>query len=79
MKIGYSTNEYGTLVSCHRCNTCGRYFTVCPHNRGQHYDDCLADTCASYDESRDVDKMFDGGADIIRLPNAWPPSEECDA
>jgi hypothetical protein len=61
--IGYTTNEYGTKVSSHRCDTCGRDFTVCPaafpEERG--WENCMAATCASYDRSRDVDRMLETG------------------
>jgi hypothetical protein len=63
-----TTNEYGTVVSFHRCSACGGEFTVCPPAGPLFGSDCLADTCSSYDISRDVDMFFEPAyeAGIIR-------------
>lgn len=59
--LGPSTNDYGTAISVHRCDSCGRTFTVCPAVRGDApgWDGCMSTTCESYDESRDADKLFE--------------------
>lgn len=66
MHTGFSTNEYGTRISIHVCETCGRIFTVCPaaEEDAKGWDDCLTPTCSSYDPDRDVDKLFEDGDPI---------------
>lgn len=61
MKIGMSRNECGTLISLHRCETCGKEFTLCParSDDAPGWENCLARDCASYDEARDADRLFD--------------------
>jgi hypothetical protein len=60
MKIGTRMNDYGTLVSLHRCGSCGSEFTVCPPvPDGQEWGGCQAEGCASYDKRRDADRLFD--------------------
>ncbi len=67
MRTGFATNEYGTVVSVHVCDTCGRGFTLCPADRdGLFGGDCLAYGCASYDESRDIDRVWDGVQSFVR-------------
>ena len=64
MRISETTNEYGTPVVEYRCETCGDLFTICPAPPPENDDQwtgCQAPECASYDESRDVDKWFDEG------------------
>lgn len=74
-KIRNDVNEFGSPVSVHLCAACGDEFTVCPP-ADENFGGCLAPGCASYDPARDVDKLFDEGSDaIVRLPNAWPPSQ----
>lgn len=66
MKIGYSTNRYGTRVSTHICDACKSAYTVCP---AVDTDDpmktmnrfCTASKCSSYNEDCDVDRLFDEG------------------
>ena len=53
MKTGEHTNEHGVRVTEHICDTCGVEFTVCPGVDG--WDDCLAESCLSYDPEREVD------------------------
>ena len=57
--IGEGVNEYGTPVTIHKCDTCGDQFSVCPaaptETRDQ-WDECLADTCDSYDLIRDAER-----------------------
>jgi hypothetical protein len=60
--LGYTTNEYGTRVSKHKCDACGQEYTVCPpcfpeENRNV----CQAKSCPSYDPACDVDAMFERG------------------
>lgn len=60
MKIGTCMNEYGALVSLHRCPGCGCEFTVCPPvPDGQDWGGCQAETCSTYDKNRDVDRLID--------------------
>jgi len=62
MLIEISVNQYGTAVSEHICNTCGRPFTLTPSQAGKEgWDNCLDITCDSYDESRDADLLFEQG------------------
>ena len=62
MYMGIGLNDYGTTVSQHICDTCGGAFTVCPaqDSEGHEYDNCLAETCESYDPARDIDKVWEG-------------------
>lgn len=71
MHLGYDKNAYGTLISKHRCDTCGTEFSLCPavppEKKG--WENCLAPKCASYDVSRDVDKMLESGeVELVRTP-----------
>lgn len=52
-----AVNMHGTPVQVGVCKFCGRPFTVCPEP-DEPYDECLAEDCASYDPSRDADKIF---------------------
>lgn len=54
-------NEYGMVISVHKCKTCDRQFTVCPPIPVgvSGWDECLADDCASYDRARDADRFFE--------------------
>lgn len=64
MYLGLSTNEYGTPVSRHICDTCGKEYTVCPAippKRAADWDGCLSVHCPTYDMSRDADLLFDMG------------------
>lgn len=68
--LGFTKNEYGHTVTRHRCTTCGDEFTMCPPikpDRLHMWEGCLAVGCDSYDPRRDVDKLWDNGADIIRI------------
>ena len=57
-----AVNEYGTRVMVTRCKTCGGEFTVCPvPDNPEIWQHCMSETCASYDEARDADKLFDMG------------------
>lgn len=69
MFVGYDNNQYGTKVSVHICDTCGDKFTVCPAVGDKpSWENCLRPECASYDPSRDADKLF--GDDGKILPNS---------
>lgn len=64
MHLGYTYNEYGTLVSKHKCDTCGDVFTLCPpvspeevETKG--WQNCLATHCPSYNIKRDIDLFWD--------------------
>lgn len=63
-----TTNEYGTPVSAHVCQTCGAEFTVCPpvDDGRPGWDNCLAPECPSYDVTRDADLMFEIEPGLIR-------------
>lgn len=63
MFVGNAFNAQGVLVSLHRCDTCGREFTVCPpiaesevEEKG--WENCLDPSCESYDPMRDVDLLM---------------------
>ena len=61
------TNEYGTPISEHLCETCFTTFTLCParpNDKG--WKNCLGIECPSYDSKRDIDKYFekDGTVEI---------------
>lgn len=58
IRIGESHNEYGTTVSVHLCFGCGAEFVVCPP-AGDRWGGCLAESCPTYDSSRDIDKHWD--------------------
>lgn len=67
-KIGESTNKFGTPISVHTCDDCGRQFTVCP-TAGDDWGGCQADTCRSYDFNRDADRLFERGDErIVKVP-----------
>ena len=61
MRLGTALNEYGTPVGVHRCDSCSRWFTVCPDDTSAdaQWAGCLAETCDTYDVTRDVDLMFE--------------------
>ena len=61
MRTGESVNEFGTPVSTHVCDTCGEPFTLCPAQGEDKpgWENCLAETCPSYDLSRDIDLAWD--------------------
>lgn len=70
MKIRNDFNEYGTPISVHICEFCGREFEVCPAVKDENLDGwrgCLSPKCDSYDPERDVDKMLESG-DIALFP-----------
>ena len=57
-----AVNEYGVRVAAQRCKTCGAEFTVCPvPDDLTDWEHCMSENCASYDERRDADKLFDAG------------------
>lgn len=58
---GYSFNEFGTKVSEHICDSCGRYFNICPavSQDKEGFENCMDVACESYDAQRDADKLFD--------------------
>jgi len=65
MHRGFSRNEYGTKISLHTCNDCGADFSLCP---AQERDDtCGHPECSSYDESRDVEKLLENGAELKKV------------
>jgi len=63
MRVGESTNEFGTPISVHVCDACGGRFTCCPAipAGNPHWENCLAVTCPSYDITRDIDLAWDLG------------------
>lgn len=57
-----AVNEFGVRILIRRCKTCKTKFTVCPApDSAKEWDHCLSEDCDSYDETRDVDKLFDAG------------------
>lgn len=82
MHIGYTRNEYGTLVSKHRCDTCGEEFTLCPavSSKDEGWENCLSPTCSSYSPDRDLDDvieegvatLLDGDGNIVHVYNETP-------
>lgn len=59
-RIGLGLNSYGKVVSIHRCRSCGNVFSVVPPVTDEEFGDgCLAETCATYDLSRDIDLLWD--------------------
>lgn len=70
MKTGETTNEHGTPVSTHKCDTCGQEYTVCPaipdDKRG--WESCMARECESYDPERDIDVLFASDAELAEMP-----------
>lgn len=78
MKSGNSVNEYGTPVSAHICEFCGREFTVCPPAKDEllkYWRGCLAPECESYDPQRDVAYLLES-CQIKGLEKGDPPEEE---
>ena len=64
---GDMVNEYGTKVYATNCETCGRFYSICPYpEKGteHRWNNCLAPECGSYDKDRDVDLMLDNGLEI---------------
>lgn len=64
MHLGFGTNDFGTKVSKHRCDACGKYYTVCPAipvEKAKDWDGCMSTSCETYDMSRDADLLFDMG------------------
>ncbi len=72
MYIGTDLNDYGTVISQHICDTCGDAFTVCPAQdpEGHAYNNCLAETCESYDPARDIDKAWDNSEGAVAAVKA---------
>ena len=74
-KIGQEFNEYGTLVTRFKCETCGNEFTVCPAvppDKEDDWRDCLSEECESYDPTRDADKLFDSNPEAIERRQVRP-------
>jgi hypothetical protein len=67
--LGYSLNEYGTLVSRHTCDTCGVEFQIIPGvpPTNKNFNNCLVKPCPSYDEERDVDLMMGHGMPLLEM------------
>lgn len=65
MKTGEFANEHGTQTSRHICDTCGVEFTITPAaDKG--FENCLAESCPSYDPHRDIEPLFMSDAEIAR-------------
>ena len=56
---GIGINEFGSPISEHVCDVCDDSFTVCPPALGDGWDNCLSESCPSYDEDRDAGRLFD--------------------
>lgn len=74
MWIAYDTNEYGTKISRHVCDTCGEPFTLCPAQEptAPGWENCMMPWCDSYDPERDVDRLFADNPDLT-LERRPPP------
>lgn len=57
MRVGTTTNEHGTPVAQHICDTCGQPFGVIPADANYGGSCCIA-PCPSYDIERDVDYLM---------------------
>lgn len=69
MRLATTTNEYDVPVAHYRCATCGALYTITPApEQDEHWDNCLAPECASYDPSRDIDKWFEDGGRVRAIP-----------
>lgn len=72
MKTGETLNDYGTVVSVHTCDTCGKKYTVCPAvdkpevDNGGLYSNCMAEDCQSYDPAHDIDSVFDSDDEMCQ-------------
>lgn len=53
MFIKLSKNKYGTEISIHKCDTCGKEFSVCPATPDG-YPDCLSTECDSFNPDCDL-------------------------
>ena len=61
MLVGPGLNEFGTRISQHLCDTCGKPFTLCPPcDDDEGGGNCLMEACDSYDITRDIDRVWDG-------------------
>lgn len=66
--VELGVNEFGTPVSRHLCDSCGRPFSVCPPVEEDSWGGCcLAEGCASYDLTRDIDLVWDH-VDVVCVP-----------
>ena len=66
--VRVTENEHGVPVSHHVCEACGVDYTLTPAveagtKLSRH---CMADECASYDPSCDMDVLFMSDAEIAR-------------
>lgn len=72
-KYRFAFNEYGQKVLSRNCDVCGNPYTVCPYP--ENVDDwqvCLDESCDSYDESRDVDKLINAGLKVVKDETSNP-------
>jgi hypothetical protein len=74
--LGYGRNEYGTLVSRHRCDVCDTEHTICPAQDDDEpcgyppgLDPTWPEGCQSYDAGRDVARLLGDGAEVVMRPN----------
>lgn len=74
MFLRYDHNEYGTPITVCRCDTCEQEFSLCPLVQAEALEargwgSCLSPECASYDPSRDVDRLLEGpGVQLVAGP-----------
>ena len=61
MLIGHKT-EANLTYSKHFCDTCGRYFEICPPS--DTWKNCMAKDCPSYDLDCDLDLLFDDNEEV---------------
>lgn len=59
MRLYESMNEYAIPVTHYRCDTCHVFYSICPApTSDEHWQNCMAPDCESYDPSRDLDDRF---------------------
>jgi hypothetical protein len=64
MYLRESENEFGTRISVFTCDQCSEEFTVCPAVEPWRHDEwtgCMAETCESYEPTRDAELYFSLG------------------
>jgi len=62
MKLRDDVNDFGTPVRWYHCDDCQQEYSVCPVPADdEDWQSCGASECATYDPTRNVDKLFDEG------------------
>lgn len=66
MFVRADENEHGTPLTVHKCDECGNEFTVTPAVPAERRDEwnmCMAESCPSYEPTRDAELYF--GLDMV--------------